>query len=367
MAALGALFDNLTLVIVRGEAQAGGIALPENARVVPLRPPVGADLRRKISVVANLRYYLKSIARSVEDADVVHTPVPGDIAFLGMIVASALRKRLFALYNGSWVNDSETTWMNKVTRGCMRVLAGGRNVMLAVGPEDSLTVPAKGMRWIFVTTIAQDEVGSVRPTLERAPSVPLQLTYLGRLSPEKGLPYLLEAMSVLRADAGLNGLMPHLTLIGDGSQRADLVAAVERLHCEDVVHLTGQLNREEVIRHLLLTDVCVLPSLTEGFPKARLDAMLCGVPVITTTVGFGREMIGLDGERGWVVPPGDVAALVAALRRVVLERLDWGDLRRRCRSYAERQTLEAWARRTAEICAQQWDLSFAGGKLRDRV
>ena len=62
-------------------------------------------------------------------------------------------------------------------------------------------------------------------------------------------------------------------------------------------------------------DVCVLPSLTESFCKARLDAFLCGVPVITTAVGFGREIIGEDGERGWIVTSSDAQALAAVLKR----------------------------------------------------
>src|SRR5437016_5726722 len=97
MAALGTLFDELTLVIVGSQPQAGGIPLPRHAHVVPLRRPVGNDTRRKISVLANLRYYLSSITRHVQAADVVHTPVPGDLPFLGMLVAAALRKRLFAM------------------------------------------------------------------------------------------------------------------------------------------------------------------------------------------------------------------------------------------------------------------------------
>jgi len=123
------------------------------------------------------------------------------------------------------------------------------------------------------------------------------------------------------------------------------------------------MDRAGLIRELLRSDVSVLPSLTEGFPKARLDAMLCGVPVITTDVGFGRETIGLDGERGWVVPPGNASALSAALRRIVTEPVDWPSLRLRCRRYVEDQTLEAWARRIAEICARQWNMGVVRGKL----
>src|SRR3989475_6840935 len=364
MAALGALFDDLTLVVVESQPQPGAIPLPEHAQVVPLRSPVGHDGRRKISVLANLRYYLTSIARHVREADVVHSPVPGDIAFLGMIVAAALRKRLFAMYNGSWITNAETTWMNKVTRGCMRLLARGNSVMVAVGPVGMTTVPAGRMQWIFVSAISRDEVTTIQPALGRATHAPLQLGYVGRLSPEKGLLHLLEAMSALRADPTLTGLVPHLTLMGDGVQRAELLAEARRLRCDDLVHFAGQLDRSALIQQLLDTDVCVLPSLSEGFCKARLDAMLCGVPVITTDVGFGREIVGADGERGWVVPPGDSAALEAALRRLLTEPMNWPSLRLRCRKYVEGLTLEAWARRIADISARQWKLSIVDGKLR---
>ena len=234
--------------------------------------------------------------------------------------------------------------------------------MVALGPVGDTTIPASRMQWIFVTTISEDEVRRVQPSLGRAPHTPLQLAYVGRLSPEKGLSYLLRAVSALRADPTVTDAVPHLTLIGDGPQRAELVTEVRRLRCEDVVEFAGQLDRHALVQRLLRTDVCVLPSLSEGFCKARLDAMICGVPVVTTDVGFGRAIVGEEGERGWVVPPGDVRALVEALRRLVTERLDWPSLRLRCRTYAAGQTLEAWAHRIADLCARQWQLSIPEGR-----
>ena len=94
--------------------------------------------------------------------------------------------------------------------------------------------------------------------------------------------------------------------------------------------------------------------------------MFCGVPVITSDVGFGRETVGSEGERGWVVPAGDLVALIAALRRVLTESVDWPLLRLRCRTYAEGQTLEVWARRIAEVCSRQWNLSIEEGMVRGR-
>src|SRR5437867_12136354 len=84
MAALASVFDELTLVIVRTQPQPGAIPLPSGARVVALRSPIGDDTRRKISVVANARYYVNAIAPHVRETDVVHAPVPGDTHCLGM-------------------------------------------------------------------------------------------------------------------------------------------------------------------------------------------------------------------------------------------------------------------------------------------
>lgn len=364
MGAIGSLFDEMTVLMVRGQPRGGGLLLPERAQVVPLRSPIGEDTRRKMAVLAHLPYYLRMIACHVQQADVVYVTPPGDMPFLGMLVAQLLRKRLIACYVGSWVTNSQTTFMNKVTRACIRRLAGGRNVMMALGPIGSTTSPARNMYWISAATVlSRNAVVAAGPDLSRPARNPLRLAYVGRLSPEKGIPYLVEALSVLRQDKELSERSPKLTIIGDGPQRAELVTLVERHRCKDLVRFTGQLTYPQLVEQLLETDVCVLPSLSEGFCKARLDAMLCGVPIITTEVGFGREIVGGDGNRGWVVPPGNMVALVSALRRVLTEPIDWPALRQRCQGYAEGLTMETWAHQIGQLSAKQWNFSVVEGKL----
>lgn len=365
MAAVGSLFDSSTLVVVEVSERPGGIPLPENARVVPLRRPNGRNGWRKLSVATQLTYYLSTIARSVSAADVVHTPLPGDIALLGLLVALLSRKRVLARYGGSWQPTPGTTFMNRVTRESMRRFAGGRNVMLATGAAPAGgRPPAPGIHWLFVTAISRREVAAVRPDLDRGPGRPLRVCYLGRLSQEKGVEDLIRALGVLRAQTAATSSLPSLTLVGDGPQRAELVELARREQCEGLIRFAGQLDRQAVISHLLDSDLCVLPSHTESFCKARLDAMLCGVPVITTEVGFGREIVGAYGERGWLVPAGKPADLANSLQQVSASPPDWPALRRRCREYVERFTLEAWAAEIGRICAGQWRLSLEEGKLR---
>jgi glycosyltransferase involved in cell wall biosynthesis len=362
MRGVASLFDQTTMVIVGVSPQEGGTLLPPKATVIPVRRPAGIDFRRKLSVLAHLPYYVRTIWRAMDDADVVHTPVPGDIGALGMGLAILRRRRLIARYGGSWMANAQGSLMNRVVRGAMRAFAGGRNVMLATGADHGS--PAPDMHWIFSTAIARDEVRAVRPDLCRAAARPLRLVYPGRLSREKGVEVLIDAMGRLRSGDGSRPA--HLTVVGDGPLRQSLEARARALGCEGDVRFAGQKGRDALLAELLAADVCVLPSLSEGFSKARIDAMLCGAPVLTTEAGSGRQVVGAEGERGWVVPSGDSAQLAAAITRLASEERDWPALRQRCRSFAEAYTLEGWSERIGQICASQWNLQLAEGRLCSR-
>ena len=362
IAGVSSLFDETTLVIVRGAPRSGGIRLSGASRTIALRSPQGADLRRKISVVLNLPYYLATIAKQVRGADVVHTPTPGDMPLLGMLIALLFRKRLIVRYGSSWVTTSQTTFTNRFTRACMRWFAGGRNVMLATG--EGFHVPARGMRWVFATALSAAELNRIQPHLDRALSQPARLVYVGRLSPEKGVAVLVRAMAILR-DEGRRPL-PHLTLVGDGPERRSLEQLVSALACGELIGFAGHCNREELSTHLMRADMCVQPSLSEGFSKAWLDAMAYGLPVLASNVGAAASVIGVAPEdaRGWLVPPGDARQLANALWQAIETPRDWPALRRRCRAYVESRTLEAWVREIGEVCAAQWNFSLVDGKLR---
>ena len=364
MRAIGSLFDEMILVVVRVSPEAregaGGIPLPPNARVVPLREPRGDDARQKLSVVARLPYYLWKIGISIRGADVVHLPVPGDIPLLAMLMSLFARKRMIVRYGGSWPTNNQTTAVSRFTKACMRRFAGGRNVMLATG--SGVEEPAPGVVWIFSTALSAAELKRLNPILDRGLAQPPRLVYVGRLSEEKGVATLLRALGVL-ARTGFAPL-PRLTLAGEGSQRAELEALARELGVAELVTFAGQLGRDRLSTELARADVCVQPSLTEGFSKAWLDAMAHGLPVLASDVGAAREVIGSNEERGWIVPPGDVDALVATLQRILTGHVDWSALRTRCRRYVEGRTLEAWAEEIAARCVSQWNWALENGRLR---
>ncbi|TPQ27240.1 colanic acid biosynthesis glycosyltransferase WcaL [Bradyrhizobium guangdongense] len=133
-----------------------------------------------------------------------------------------------------------------------------------------------------------------------------------RLAPEKGLPFLLEAMDALIR------LHPEITLrvAGDGPSRADLMESVKARGLERHVTFLGILNEAEIIGELQTADIFVLPSLAEGLPISVMEAMAVGVPVISTNIAGTSELVE-DGSAGLLVRPADAHALVTALDRMI--------------------------------------------------
>jgi glycosyltransferase involved in cell wall biosynthesis len=128
--------------------------------------------------------------------------------------------------------------------------------------------------------------------------------------PEKRLDILIEAFSqVQHLRAGLK-----LALAGGGSEEGPLRGQIERLGLSEKCHLEPATN--DVAEWLRAIDVFVLPSSSEGFSNALLEAMACGCAVIGARVGGTPELIE-HGERGLLFDSGSVEQLSAALAALV--------------------------------------------------
>ncbi len=150
----------------------------------------------------------------------------------------------------------------------------------------------------------------------------------------KGHMYLLEAFAKLvRSDA-------RLLVIGEGPMRGPIEAKITELQLGNSVRLVGQQDRpEDWLRSL---DIFCLPSYAnEGVPQAILQAMMTGLPVVTTPVGAILEAVS-DGETALVVPPRDAAALAGAIDRLMQNP----DLANRLGHAARGRALERFSRET---------------------
>lgn len=131
--------------------------------------------------------------------------------------------------------------------------------------------------------------------------------------PQKGYDILLRAVAILREQHPAL----HVTIYGDGPDRASLAQLRDELKLESHVTFAG--FSDHVVAHVKAADLFVLASRYEGFPNAALEALACGTPVVLTDCpGANSELVhaGINGQLAAAVEP---TAFATALDRAIRE------------------------------------------------
>jgi colanic acid/amylovoran biosynthesis glycosyltransferase len=137
---------------------------------------------------------------------------------------------------------------------------------------------------------------------------PWQFVCVGRLCEQKGQMILLEAVKRLLEA----GIPIELVLAGDGEMRSDVDSYIIENKLTSRVRVTGWISNETVRLELAEARALVLPSFAEGLPVVIMESLASYRPVISTFVAGIPELVTPDN--GWLVPAGDVEALVTALQ-----------------------------------------------------
>lgn len=185
---------------------------------------------------------------------------------------------------------------------------------VAVGISNALTKRAEKLGAKRTKTIPNGVDFSHLAKVPRGEKISHRVVTVARLSPEKGLPFLIEAIKIARhsvEDA-------ELAIVGGGALEADLKAYVEKLSLQDVVRFLGARPNAQALAEVAKSAVFVLPSLGEGLGIVLLEAQALGVPVIGTDVGGIPDLVEHE-KTGLLVPPSDAKAIAEAIIRVLTE------------------------------------------------
>jgi glycosyltransferase involved in cell wall biosynthesis len=234
---------------------------------------------------------------------------------LGRLVTWLLRKPFLTLVQAP-VGQAVDAWEPARLRPLLRWTLRHVDQAICVSPGLVAQVEENGLApekvAVVPVGIDVDDVinrGRVTVDLRDDLAVPT-LVGMGRLAPAKGFDVLIEASAKLRADD-----VPHrIRIAGEGPDRADLQAAIDRHGLQNVIELVGFVDDPQPV--IASADVFVLPSRHEGNGGlVLLEALAHGRPVIAADCETGpREML-RDGELGDLVPPEDPGALAAAISR----------------------------------------------------
>ena len=279
--------------------------------------------------------------------DVIHVHWPLPLALLGWAAQRAHRAPLVSTFYGvelRWVKGSL-----RALKWLVRWAARRSDRVVAISSYTAREL--RELADVPIEVIPYTTALPAPPSLPQATGGPPVLLFVGRLVERKGVPYLIEAIGLLR-DVSIR-----LVIVGDGPERPKLEAAARHWGVADRVEFRGKVSATELQGAYARASAFVLPSVfdargdTEGLGVVALEAMNYGTPVVASRIG-GIPDIVEDGVTGLLVPPGDAAALAATLRRV----LDEPDLARKLGEAGRRRLHEQFS---WEAITARWDAVYA--------
>lgn len=243
-------------------------------------------------------------------------------------------------------------YIGKVCRSCDRIICQSQiaadelHRLFAVDLDRVVVIH----NWIDTTIFRQP------PARFSAADQPLQIIFAGWLHPKKGVEFLMPAIRML-ADQRNDFV---LTVCGSGSHFEQVERQRRELGLEKHVNLLGWVKNEEVIQRFYQSDIFLLPSLAEGMPNALLQAMGCGLPVVTTNVSSIPAII-QDGRNGCLIEPGSARAICDGILRLIARRAEWPQIGQtnRAQILRDHDIHGAWPRVAAALGVSAQDRSSA--------
>ena len=309
-----------------------------NATVVT-ETPAGSHADNKFPFRVVRRPGLIRLWQLVRAADVIHSAGP---AFLPMFLAWLSRKRFVVEHHGYQATCPNGLFVHQPDRGicpayfqasrygeCFQCLRSEFSSGWTAAKLLTFMFPRHWLARVATTNIAVTSHVDHRQKLPHSkvvyhgiedplpipdrslPSQKLRIAYVGRLVPEKGIPVLLEAGKILKAE----GHDFEIRIIGDGSERRKLEEFIQREKLEPFASIMGFLTGDAFARALRDVSVVVMPSTWEETAGlAAIEQMMRGRLVIAADIGGLAEVLGDTGLR---FASGDAGSLADCLRTVI--------------------------------------------------
>lgn len=260
-------------------------------------------------------------------ADIIHVHVPNPWAVLLVLVCPPHGRVIVSAHAASTrygiLQVPHDLLMRSLYQRAAAVVVSARSNIRHLGLDHH-----RGEIRIVPYGISADRF--VHPADRRAESA--TVLFVGRLVYYKGVDILIDAAVHLDAS---------VIVLGDGPLHADLVRRRNENGLDARIRFVRDADDEELRRHLADCTVFVLPSTTtsEFFGLAMLEALASGVPVVVSGLGTGLDEVVRTSDAGIVVPPGDPAALAAAITRLLSDPAERDRLGRNGRAtFARRYT-----------------------------
>lgn len=311
------------------------------AELVPIQPDAGVTrvqtmaARSPVSLATlspQLAESAATFASALRDGTVAHLNATVDILFTHNLFDTVFLSNVADVPVVRMFHGCKTAGLGSTLCG----LLSAQQACLANSPQTAADV--RDHLGLDVAGIVPPGIDPDRFSPDRNPAFECEeptVLFVGRFVAGKGLYDLLDAFTALDSPA-------RLVLVGRGERHA-LQAELDARAIGDSVTVVGEVPHERMPEYYAGADVVCLPTRYEGFGMVNIEAMACGVPVVTTDLP-GIRAYASDEVNALLVPPGDTAALATALDRV----LSSPELRERLATNGRETALEYSWERAAE-------------------
>jgi glycosyltransferase involved in cell wall biosynthesis len=301
------------VVVVARESEAAARIRASGIEVWPVH-----FVRRRVNPLLELAFALRlaAVYRRIRP-DVVHHVALKPIVIGGIAARLAGVRHVLNAPVGLGFVYSSKSWLARVMRpfvsaGLRATLSPRGAKVVFENPDDLAALTAAGMVRADAASLIRGAGVDVAAFSPAAPAEgPVRIVLVARMIREKGIAEFCAAARMLRGRA-------EFLLVGapdPGNMNAVTEAELLAWQAEGIVSWLGP--RRDVAEILRSAHIAVNPSTyREGLPKSALEAMACGLPVIATDIPGCREAV-VNRVTGFLVPPGDVVSLAAAMARLI--------------------------------------------------
>ncbi|EMI17647.1 glycosyl transferase group 1 [Rhodopirellula maiorica SM1] len=285
----------------------------------------------------------------MSQADAIHVRCPGNLGFLGVILARFFSRYRVAKYAGQWNGYAGENLTGRLQRWLLKSWWWGAPVTVY---GDWKNQPPH-IHSFFTSMMSDEQVESaVIHARDKMFSCPLRALFSGRLVAEKRVHVFIEAIASVAA----SGVELEVRIVGDGPLRSELEALARARGIDRFTRFVGAVPFEQSLEHYHWADCLVLPSVhSEGWPKVIAEAMCHGL--ICVAVDHGQVARMLAG-RGILLPNGDPQQFVTALKSIAEDLTKYRELGQQASLWSQRYSRDGLRLALANLLQHTWGVQL---------
>lgn len=298
-----------------------------------------------LNIKSTLRTILKipilswKIFKAMKQADHIHLRCPGNVGLLGSIIQMAFPSKIkTAKYAGNWDPESKQPWSYRLQKWIISNTFLSRNMQVLVyGHWEG---SSKNIKPFFTATY--QEIDKL-PISKKERKGRINFIFVGALVKGKNPLYAIQLVEMLAK----KGYDVHLSLFGEGAERFTLERYVQANQLELTIDLVGNQSKEVVQKAYQNSHFVILPSDSEGWPKAIAEGMFWGCVPLATAVSCVPFMLD-QGKRGLLLEL-DLEKDVERTATLFNNQTDFDSIREKASEWSRNYTLDIFEREIVDL------------------